>query len=511
MFESNSKQDALLATGAAGEPSSSSGGHGALQSVDGVTPVTRFASVDEAKANSKFRLIHSAGFDFEPVLEHHEFFFNENGERSTAKLEDLAKAEIVLENGNGNLFEFPEDDPAARALRLQAFESAAKRRIHTDLDIPSALIGDEEVEVTLQCSDIIGLPSTTAGDVYRGNVKVSLIHSKTNGSRISFDVTECTMEQSIDEHFHEYATARSCVACCFEFRIPCRETVASKVNMRYHANNTYKTQFFTLPVTPCLVDSSCYRSSINEFSATTSGAAAGGIREQRACCVMGCDDCCEWWRGLPMCCGYKRTEGERSVTFSFLEYFYLGRQEQRYDPVNGEDTEERDGVKWHISANNDDNVYVVLHYRSLLSNDNRTCTMRLQKTDTQGEQYANARRFVSLLGLNRNNDHWNYFLNRPGMSYSPLDMHYNELIANDHLTRRNVAMGAAAAGLTLFGYNIGALLGYCRYCSILTSCCPSNKKLIVMCPCLVPCAPCLFCCRDPIQKAVNSAAAFSFV
>lgn len=305
-----------------------------------------------------------------------------------------------------------------------------------------------QIVCQLECTDIIGMPSTTDDVVYRGAITVSLIKSREGGSRIFFAVSECSYMSSYNERFNEYEKAVSCVCCFVPFEMG-QNKAASSAKLEYRSKKLYSSQFFTLPVRPCLVDSVCFRSSVNDFQAATTSANAGIDQKE------GCPDCCDLMCGccaicdikLPMCCGMTSIEGERHVYFTLREYFMMGQQPSKLDHVVDRPTEEIDGTTWSINAANDDNVYVVLHYRSLLDNENHECKMRLAKGDAPNLAFKNAKVFVSHLGFDRNKDRWDYFHNHPSTSFSSFNTADNELVENANLGRRAVAAGAAVTGI----------------------------------------------------------------
>lgn len=307
------------------------------------------------------------------------------------------------------------------------------------------------------------MPSTTEDVVYRGAITVSLIKSKEGGSRIFFAVAECSYMSSYREKFDEYEKAVSCVCCFVPFEMD-KNKAASSARMEYRSKKLYNSQFFTLPVRPCLVDSVCFRSSVNDFQANTTSANAGFDRKEGCpdCCDIMCSCCSICSFKLPMCCGFTTAEGERHAYFNLREYFIMGQQSSKLDHVVERPTEEIDGTTWSISAANDDNVYVVLHYRSLLDNSNHECKMRLAKADAPNLTYKNAKLFVSHLGFNRNDDRWDYFHNHPSTSFPSFDTADNELVANSHLGRSAVAAGAAVTGF--FGLLFGPLKFCCMTC-----------------------------------------------
>jgi hypothetical protein len=443
--------------------------------------VATVMSVASAKANSKFNSRHKANYDYSPLPDPTEFYFDEEGTRHVTQLDKAGKVALgtTSSDPDNSMFVMPDDDATSRETRIKRFEDAAKSRIRPtdgDLEMGPVLLEDEEIVVQLDCTDIIGIPSTTDDVVYRGDITVSLIKSKEGGSRIFFTVAECSYMSSYKERFDEYEKAVSCVCCFVPFDMGSNKA-ASSARMEYKSTKLYNSQFFTLPLRPCIVDSSCFRSSVNDFQATSTGANSGvDAKEAQGCCGEGgcckaCGDC-----PLPLCCGMTSVEGERHAYFALREYFLMGQQSATLDHVVEMPTEEVDGTRWSISAANDDNIYVVMHYRSLIDNSNHECKMRLAKGDPPNVSFQKARKFVSHLGWDRNNDRWDYFHNRPASSFPFFDTGDNELVANSHLGRAQVAAGAASAGVC------GALMA--RLCSsaMLKGKCPGLYSVFNMLP-----------------------------
>lgn len=355
--------------------------------------------------------------------------------------------------------------------------------LHSLHSMVSLLLRSAQIVCTLDCTDVIGIPSTTDEVVFRGEITVSLIKSKEGGSRLFFHVSECSYMSSYRERFNEYEKAVSCV-CCF---IPCEmgsNKASSSARMEYRSKKLYNSQFFTLPIRPCLVDSVCFRSSVNDFQAATTSANTGVDEKEGCpdCCTLVCSCCKACDCKLPMCCGMTSVEGERHAYFSLREYFMMGQQPAKLDHVVDQPTEEIAGTTWTINAANDDNVYVVLHYRSLLDNENHECKMRLAKGDAPNVAFRNAKKFVSHLGFDRNKDRWDYFHNRPTTSFSAFDTADNELVANSHLGRTAVAAGAAVTGVC------GALCSPLRFCFLgfAKKHMPCLHSICLTCPKLCP-------------------------
>ncbi|RYG64772.1 hypothetical protein EON64_13300, partial [archaeon] len=79
-------------------------------------------------------------------------------------------------------------------------------------------------------------------------------------------------------------------------------------------------------------------------------------------------------------------------------------------------------MQWNITAYNEEDIFVLLHYRSLLDNRTRTCTMRMQKSHDIMKDYNLAKEFVSILGYDRNRTLYNmrYWDTNPNLAVDPV-------------------------------------------------------------------------------------------
>lgn len=193
-------------------------------------------------------------------------------------------------------------------------------------------------------------------------------------------------------------------------------SVYSTMDIHYDVAKLFTAQFCSLPLEPCFVDAMCYRTSADEFTATSAGAASAN---NMSCCQdmeCGCnEDCCSSECKIPVICGVTKAVGTQSVTFKAEEHYDIATKSPV--PIVDALSESVDGVQFSITASNINHVYVVLHYRSLLDNDNHTCKFKLSHSDDPSAAYDLAKQFVSKMSVIRKQPSSAYFEDHPVKNY----------------------------------------------------------------------------------------------
>lgn len=484
-------------------------------------------------AASKFNLYTAKEVTFDAIIEPKLSYFAEDGTSIYENINPIATFELQADNAgdtNKKLYDVPVDDLEARALRIEAFEAVAKRKTmkydgFDDFD--PILIDDESIIATIDCAEISGIPASTSNSLIRGFVKVSLVKSNDDGYRLFFSVAEGSIEISVAEEFKENQKSTGFICCFMHLASPKTgknfglSEIKSSMRMDYNSSKLFTAQFCSLPLAPCLIDSMCYRSSANEFHAQAAEEGGGGgnscdwncCNVQCTCLVCKCGTC-------PVCCGFDSSSASKSIKFHAHERFQMGGDKSRFPPIVNSQTEEMDGVEWTINSRNEDNVYIVIHYRSLLDGNSKTCKMRLVKSDDSAEAYLNARTFVSLLGSCRNKMLGSYFAHvaGPNMVVDPVSgavklLQYTAAAPSFTQPVKGVsATTAAAGGVSIFGLLLGTAARYNNLheetgmgpsgnnllsnlgCSCVRCCgnfgykCCKQQLILCCCPC---CAGCL--------------------
>lgn len=231
-----------------------------------------------------FNLRKNGNTSFDTVVDFPQFYYRTDGSRNedvkllpdadgpTCKSDKLINGIVKEAAKNSNL---PDDFPDQRSVRISTFEKSADARQSAPYDgyddIDVALRRGEKILVSLDCSEISGLPSTTADDVFTGAIKVSVVEeTETKAVRVFFTVLEGSVELSVKENFYDSDSFYECICCCIPVSLDfIGHTVYSKSDMKYTRNVLRTAQFCTLPANPCVLDAMCYRSTKDEFSATS--------------------------------------------------------------------------------------------------------------------------------------------------------------------------------------------------------------------------------------------------
>lgn len=427
------------------------------------------------------------------------------------KLNEIGETQVVGTNTivNGSkvtvvdLEDKPKDNPEARASRVREFEEAANRRVSPASDFDNfddCLLPGEKVVCSLKCSLISGLPSTTDDFVISGSIKVSLVTSTaTNGGyRLLFSVADGWKEISVFEEFMEMETIGSCV-CCF-YNIEKDKAVLSTSNLKYSTKRTFNTQFATLPVKMCVVDSTCYRSTADEFYALSKSEAqaeSGGIfacclncyASCMECCAKGeCCKCCQGESSNSVCCGPITSKDTKIIKFEASQSKNLNEEEEAFPPIIGQATSDVDGISWKVSSSNQDYVYVLIHYRSLLDMSYRTCKFRVSQTESPAESFKVAKKFVSTI-CSEKSQYDSSFFDKSNLSLKLGPYQRVMFRGEENLTPEGLELARREQELAFSGGNVFLYktLKYfeCCYPSSCIKCCGD---------CCRPCSSCCPCC-----------------
>jgi len=150
----------------------------------------------------------------------------------------------------------------------------------------------------------------------------------------------------------------------------------------YTTQHTLTSQFFALPIAPCVIDVTAHSHSSKEFAALAESRKADADECRIPCCNICalCSCCCV------SCCtkceqfDYYSAFAGHSVSNTGLETAPAPRSA---DPVIK-------GVQWHVESRGDEGIFLVLHYKHHLSNSLRTCAMKLRA----GSSFDEAKLFV---------------------------------------------------------------------------------------------------------------------
>lgn len=358
--------------------------------------------VDRSK--SVFSLRHHSLLVFDPAVDSEAkgTYFGKDGDRDASRINvigDLTAVSINVNSSGADAMELPVDDKEARIARVELFEQALEKEWGGERpggDVSSILMDDERVLMSLPCSEISGLPSTTAPFSFvSGRISVALVESPTSGFRLLFTVSEGSRDITVREHFEEMADQNSCVLCFSNIgKCACCHGFGSSASFEYSALEVQLDQFFTLPLHCSLVDSSCYQSSQNEFSV----AGSKNDSQHYGDCCPPCPVCCPPCPTFPVCCALVQQWAYRAIHFTAHEEHKLGSiHNNDKDRVLEEQTsiEDGKGLNFTMSRRSLTEGYVVIHYRNLLDKATHTCKMRVDLPNK--ESFQESKRFVSLL------------------------------------------------------------------------------------------------------------------
>lgn len=328
-----------------------------------------------------------------------------------------AKSETVVTP----LEDKPQDNPAARVARIQEFEDSAKARISPadNFDkLDDCMLQGEKVIASLNCSLVSGLPNTTADSVVSGHIKVSLVGSSAadGGYRLLFSVADGWKELSLSENFTDLQSNWTCICCYFPIEFDSFKKKSSTATLKYATKRSLNTQFMTLPVKLCVVDSTCYRSAADEFYAAHTSGANNESTGNNCCadcyasCLICCNSCCGESKSS-ICCGYTSYTDTKEIKFEAFQSKKMNEELEAFPPIANKPTVGVDGLSWTICASNQDYVYVVIHYRSLLDASYRTCKLRVAQTESPAQSYNVAKKFVSVICSEKSQYDASYFTN----------------------------------------------------------------------------------------------------
>lgn len=391
------------------------------------------------KYQNRFKLIHAQNVSFNASPPEEASYYNQDIliDPQFSKINEIAKIDkshIIAVSNRNEVGSSPEDDPISRTVRVTAFEEAAKSRITPveDFDdLEDCLMRDEKIIATLDCSLISGVPTTTEESVISGTIKVSITEPTSDGYRLLFSIADGWKEVSIFEEFKEFDSESTCACCFYQVRNSNAQvrSQSSSATLKYSSKRAFNAQFATLPVNQCLVDSFCYRSVVDEFYALTESNSTGGTCvDVFSCClflwdfIRGCVCSCEKGESSK-CCGPSTISDVNTIRFEAKQSKNLNEELEMMVPFNDQPTENAGGLTWSVTASNQDYVYVVIHYRSLLDMSYRSCKLRLSQNKSSAANYKLAKKFVSILCSERSTRDNNFFANQGPMSYGVYPRH----------------------------------------------------------------------------------------
>lgn len=478
-----------------------------------IFPKAVMSTFEEATKKTKFNLHHLKEVTYDLMPDENDFsYFKENPEGQRIPLpehiNEIGTLECLainnLENKNSKpIYDVPIDDRDARIERVKVFEDSFKASSsnHDDFDAFEPVLREEEsILCTLNCSEIAGFPSTTHNVVVKGLIKCAIVRHETDGLRLLFSIAEGSKTIKVDEKFFEAQTVSSCICCCVSVTMSngsnLNNTISSGMDMAYAAGSYFGTQFSTMPVSPTIVDSVCYRLSVNEREAHTADSGAGSSGKPEGCCKA-CDcnfDCkCPCECTMPVCCGFSNASGAKTIHFHAEEVVRVLPDEPDNEPIVDQKTISKSGVQWKVNAQREDDVYVTVHYRSLMDNRNHSCHMRLVKTKEPTKDYDNAKVFVSILGHQRNKDlkdqlYWNI---HPPMDFQPIRApslynRYNSAHGVEGVSNSVIAGGifATCATIALACVDMGKIVENMQPCFEFLNNATDNVCFKTCCPCV---------------------------
>ena len=245
------------------------------------------------------------------------------------------------------------------------------------------------------------------------------------------------------------------------------------------------------------MDSTTYRSAADEFYAVSQSDASGKspticetIAEYCNICFAACSSipCCECGGGESgQCCGSSTSNDLKIVKFEAKQNKNLNDEMEAFPPIIGEPAPEIDGLTWTISASNQDYVYVLIHYRSLLDMSYRTCKLKVAQTESPSESYKTAKKFVSIICSEKSQYDASYFANSMlSLKMAPhtrVMFRGKENLTVEGLERARQEQELAFSGGNMFWYNTTKCLRSC--CLVLScgGCCGSCCSCCNCCGC----------------------------
>lgn len=471
-----------------------------------------FMKKNEPKYESRMEKINNkkVSFDIPPKTEAEKITYYNSDVMTAPKYDKINEVgELVIRAQNTSVVsgkttivdldddQKPQDNPEARIARIKEFEEAANKRIGPANDFDNfneCLIQGEKIVCTLNCSLVSGLPNVTEDSVIAGNIKVSLVGSGVAGEgyRLLFSVADGWKDLTVYEEFEQTESIWSCTCCFYKIEDDMAQSkkMASSATLKYATKRQLNTQFATLPVKLCVVDSTCYRSTADEFYAVSKSEAEGKdqticetIAENCMICFSACSNisCCGGsGESAPcLCCGSSTSKDTKTLKFEAQQNRKLNDEAEAFPPIIGEKAPEIDGLTWTISASNQDYVYVLVHYRSLLDMSYRTCKLKVAQTESPAESYKIAKKFVSIICSEKSQYDASYFAN--SMLSLKLSPHPRVMFrGHENLTAEGLERAKQEEELALNGGNM------CWY---------TTKKYLKTCvACFNCCGSCCGCC-----------------
>ena len=389
--------------------------------------IERFEELHPSTIASKFnaRNISNVSYELLPADEKRYYELETGGEqhlnindiglydsKTVSKIND-SKATVVCGE--------PADNPGARLGRFKSFEDEYKRKIGkgTDQgydDFDNDIVDGEEILATLDCTEIENMPSTTLADdrsIVRGRIKVSVIHHKENGYRVLFSVTSNSKHIRIREHFKEEERETSLLCCCVKigldnYRNGYQRNHSSMAHIEYQSKHRFNSQFFSLPVSSCLVDVQNYRSSNNEFSVDTDNvsSSSGTAGLCANCCISIKCNCCSLFYdcSVPHICEFVATTLGKSARYAADEEYTYDLDDIKYNHRLSGKCEEASKITFTSNGVSEDLNYVKIAYQSLLDNKIRICKLKIRKTSDENKTFNSIKKFVSTLEPHRRRD-----------------------------------------------------------------------------------------------------------
>lgn len=288
----------------------------------------------------------------------------------------------------------------ARAKRVQAFQNAADNAIGGAYAQPGGdtvfpLSPEDEIITSIHVTDIKGLPSTTEEVRVEGTIEVALVLRKgaprvaaqggsaggmddSSIARLVFNVSRGTASISVEEEFRaaRLEAKGGCCACCFPpacLNCLCPCYMNGGFVMDYRVQHSLTSQFFALPIAPCVIDVMAHTELKKEFAAHTSKSTS---QDDGMCVIPCCNPC--------FCCSSGCCGCTICTTCDLSEYLYAYAVEQKMDvgvdviPQASAADPVVSGVLWHVESRSEEGVFIVIHYLSQLTNAPRTTELKVR-------------------------------------------------------------------------------------------------------------------------------------
>lgn len=115
------------------------------------------------------------------------------------------------------------------------------------------------------------------------------------------------------------------------------------------------------------------------------------MRQEESCKCTACCICLTCW---PLCCKEKISGQNKKIDYEACETHDIGY------PLPGSlsSINEVDGVEWKVERLGDDDVFVIIHYQSLIDNSIRSCKMKLRINNNNAvDEFMKAKKFVAII------------------------------------------------------------------------------------------------------------------